>query len=66
MKLIDLMKKIETMVTDNPEILEYNLVYSSDDEGNNFNLVNFSPSLGEYIQGEFESDSDNNNSICIN
>ena len=47
------------------------LVYSKDDEGNEFSRVHYKPTLGYFDQGEFISQDDEDysetaNSICIN
>ena len=36
---------LEVMIKTKPEILEMQVYYSSDDEGNSFDLVGFKPSL---------------------
>lgn len=73
MKLKDWLKSLNEQVTENPEILEYDVVYSSDDEGNNFDFVHYNPTVGEFKEEEFgrgyyafNSDSVNKNAICIN
>lgn len=67
MKLKKYFEKIKKLISENPEILEYNVVYSSDDEGNTYSEVHFTPSIGNYDNEEFKEESDEeNNAICIN
>jgi len=71
MKLKDYLKNINELVKQNKELLELDVVYSVDDEGNNFSKVIFTPCIGTYESGsflEFEEDSHKGdlNAICIN
>ena len=74
MKLKQYLEILNEMVKDNPEILEYDVIYSSDDEGNNFDFVNYSPTVGEFKEEEFgrgyytfNSQAEiNKNAICLN
>jgi hypothetical protein len=70
-KLKEYLDKINAKVAENPEILNYSLVYSKDDEGNGFKKVFYPPSIGYYdsCDGEFVGTEDNElvpNAICIN
>ncbi len=42
------------MITDNPECLGYDIVYSKDDEGNGFSGVNYTPATGYYDPANWE------------
>jgi hypothetical protein len=43
------------------------LVYSSDDEGNSYSELFTMPHVGHFsVEGEFDSESDEVNAICIN
>ena len=71
MKLKDFLKNINTLVKNNPNVLELDVVYSKDDEGNEFNKISYTPTLGVFDWEEREfSDEDiwleDLNSICIN
>lgn len=66
MKFKDYLKNLNEFVEQFPEILEYDTIYSSDSEGNYFEQVRYSPSLGYYEDGNFNTESDEPNSICIN
>ncbi len=73
----NLLKLVET----NPEALTMEVVYSGDGEGNDYNTVNYTPSLGYYNSEDREFSSDLSevepedeygevpvkvNSVCIN
>lgn len=44
MKLKEYLKELERMAKENPETLEYEVIYCVDDEGNAYNKVNYLPS----------------------
>lgn len=46
--------------------MELEVVYSSDDEGNNFDKVRFTPTLGNFNSPNFDDENGEVNSICIN
>lgn len=48
MKLGELIQNLEDIVKDHPEYLDLDVVYSSDDEGNFYRYVYYSPSVGFY------------------
>jgi hypothetical protein len=76
MKLGAYIKTLQQMVKENPELKNYEVVYSADDEGNQFQVVYFSPTVGQYKDGEFMTSGDlesfdmdsnfKNNAVCIN
>ena len=71
MKFKEYVETINDLANSQPECLEYDTVYSTDDEGNNFHLVFFKPSVGRYDGVEFmQEDEDGQppdlNAICIN
>ncbi len=51
---------------------DLDVIYAIDDEGNDFNLVHHTPSVGKYEHHEFtpeeyfDDDSETVNSVCIN
>lgn len=45
-------------IKDNPEGAEWNVITSSDDEGNDFNIVSWGPTAGHYEDREFYSGDD--------
>lgn len=54
MKLKLYIAELEKLVASNPEILEYEVVYAKDDEGNGYNIVYNTPELGMYDEEERE------------
>ena len=81
MKLKEYLSHLKKAVNADNSLLDMELVYAIDDEGNDFRQVNFLPTLGIFKQGEFISKdeieeynedyeteySDNDiNSLCIN
>lgn len=81
MKLKEYLSYLKKAVDADNSLLDMELVYAIDDEGNDFRHVNFLPTLGIFKQGEFISKdeieeynesyeteySDNDiNSLCIN
>lgn len=75
MTLKKYLKHLNKIVEKNPEALKYELIYSSDDEGNEFKAVSYKPSLG-FLDGDLEFTSvkdedfkeleEEPNVICIN
>jgi hypothetical protein len=63
---------LRELIKENPKILDYDCIYSSDDEGHSYDSVNFTPSIGEYNKedGEFYSAHEYgckfNNALCVN
>ena len=74
MKLKKYMDDLNAQIEANPEILEYDLIASIDDEGNGFNDVLYEATVGVLIKGEFtpkamlksEGITDKLNAICLN
>tara|TARA_R110000822_G_scaffold15369_5_gene52961 strand:- start:279 stop:491 length:213 start_codon:yes stop_codon:yes gene_type:complete len=61
---------LNDMLKLNPELVDAMVVYSSDDEGNDFNIVKFGPSKGFYEDREFNDEYVEVvtvfNAVCIN
>lgn len=80
MKLKDFLENINQMIQENPDLLEFEVVYAKDDEGNEFDNITYEPSLGYFDVADwnfihkdnFEEMQDDGwddlevNSICIN
>ena len=78
MKLRDYIENLNKFVEENPEALELEVIYSSDDEGNDFSRVHYTPSKGIFeggYRGEFISleqlddwcrEKSEINAVCIN
>jgi hypothetical protein len=41
----DVLETLQDMIKDNPEIADFPVIYSIDDEGNNYHLNSYIPSL---------------------
>lgn len=50
MKLREYLEELNTMVQERPEILDYELVYSSDDEGNYYHKIFYTPGIGYFSE----------------
>lgn len=66
MKLKEFMNNLQEMIKENPEILEFDVIYSSDDDGNGYGKLYTTPMVGLYEDGEFTTDDEEQNAICIN
>jgi hypothetical protein len=69
MKLHEYIAQLKKLIADNPETANFDVIYSGDDEGNYYNQVYFSPTLGNYADGEFTDELEEdmkNNAVCIN
>jgi len=68
MTLKDYMHQLIEIVEANPEALECEVLAATDDEGNQFNPVYYSPCLGNFVNGTFFVEEDNTppNAICLN
>jgi hypothetical protein len=77
MKLSEYINQLQEFVKENPETSEFEVCYSIDDEGNGYNDVYYTPTIGYRDKdGEFISLSDTEwfeenedavpNSVCIN
>jgi hypothetical protein len=51
---------------ENPEAKDLTAIHSSDDEGNNYTTVKYSPTLGKYNDNYFMDTEDNPDAVCIN
>lgn len=80
MKLKQYLENLLNMVKENPLVLEYEVISSIDDEGNGYNTIYYSPTLGYYNEEDKEFYSKENieeeseeyngnieiNAICVN
>ena len=71
MKLKEYLKNIQDFIKKNPKSADYEVIMSSDDEGNSFQKVIYGPSLMQvdsledyYL--EISEDNTNPNTVCIN
>lgn len=74
MKFKNYLASLNKMAELHPETLEFEVVYSSDEEGNTFNRVVYEPTIGVFngpYNGEFYSGDDIDedmkpNAVCLN
>ena len=75
MKLKEYIENLNLLIAENPEYAELDVIYSADDEGNQYFPVIYEPTIGFHQKGEFYcphefEDFDladkKPNSICIN
>ena len=74
MKFKEYLEGLNKMVETRPELLDLEVVYATDDEGNSFSAVRQSPTIGRFRDGDefMEStsedwdESDKINAVCIN
>lgn len=72
MKLSEFVGDLQQLMIDNPANAELSVVFSTDDEGNEFRKIHFAPSLGTYDEhsGDFYTDEEMEkqeiNAVCVN
>lgn len=77
MKFKDYVKTLNEILATNPESAEYDVIYSIDEEGNDFKNIYYTPTVGYYDSGgfisveQFEEYEDEGydciiNSVCVN
>ncbi len=74
MKLGEYLKILNSIVEENPENINLEVIYSSDDEGNNHHIVHNEPAVGKvedlsefFLELEgFDDEVEEHNIICIN
>ena len=75
MKLIEHVQQLIHILKTVPGAAEFDLVYSSDDEGNTFQKVHYGPTVGKFTlefpptgEGEFDDNvkPEERNAVCIN
>lgn len=69
MKLKEYLKALKKLAKENPQTLEFDVIYSSDDEGNDFQKTVYTPTIGKYSEEErtYETnDLSEANSVCLN
>jgi len=66
MKLKTYIRFLKQLIDNNPGSKNMDVIYSIDEEGNEFKEVSFPPSIGKYKKESFNPESRNPNAICIN
>lgn len=55
MKLKDVLKQLQELIEERPEVAEYEAVYSRDDEGNGYQTVYWTATVGHH-DGEYHGE----------
>ena len=75
MTLKQYIEMLQKFVEENPETLEFEVIYAEDDEGNGYGNIVYSPSKGVFDDGEFYTEKNleegdyqpsDMNAVCIN
>jgi len=66
MKFKDYLERLNAMAKATPALLDCDVIYSIDDEGNAFNEVHYYAGTGNYDGREFEPDLEPVNAIVLN
>ncbi len=76
MKLKEYLEKLNTLVKESPELLELDVIYAKDAEGNGFEHLYYGPTVGCFTEDlefvsvdqyeDYELDETSTNSIVIN
>lgn len=69
MKMKEFVDNCVQLLKDNPEIADFDVISSINDEGNAFNEVTFTPTIGLFNDGDFDDvveSTSNLNAVCIN
>ncbi len=67
LKFKEYVDNLNKLLSDRPETAQFDVVISKDDEGNGYNLVCYSPSVGNYDSKEKENSSGRiSNAVCVN
>lgn len=73
MKLIEYLESIQELIKDRPELLEADVIYAIDDEGNEFRPCSFSVTAGLFEEDEYTEETGEDwddemtvNAVCIN
>lgn len=67
MTLKEYVDNLNKLIKERPETAEFDVVTSKDDEGNGYNLVYYSPTVGEYDAKDREFYPERKlNAVCVN
>lgn len=66
MKFSEYVQNLNQFLQENPDSAEFEVVTSSDDEGNSYSRVHFEPSIGMIDGDEFTPDVSDPNAVCVN
>ncbi len=67
MKLSEFVKNLNELIKERPETADFEVVTSRDDEGNGYNMVHYTPSVGSWDEEEREFKEECEiNAVCVN
>lgn len=67
MKLKEFVDNLTTLMSERPETAEFEVVTSRDDEGNGYDLVYYTPTVGNYCSDDKEFTPEPElNAVCVN
>lgn len=66
MTLGEYVGNLQQMMIDDPETENMKAVFATDEEGNEFHEVDFTPVRGNFDGEDFYSDTDDFNAVCVN
>jgi len=67
MKFKEYLENLNELLKDRPEIADFDVVTSKDDEGNGYSIVHYTPSIGRYDNEEKEFKEEIElNAVCVN
>lgn len=67
MTLREYLKQLNELVKEKPEVLDYRVITSSDDEGNEYNRVHYPASIGNFEDEDREFNEEKpSNAVCLN
>ena len=75
MTLKQYIEALQKFAEENPEALDFEVIYAEDDEGNGYGRIAYLPSKGVFDEGEFYTDNNleefeyeptDINAVCIN
>lgn len=73
MTLKEYFELLQEFIKEHPEALEYEVISSKDDEGNGYNRIYYSPTLGSFNGDDFSTELEDLeegnlpiNAVCIN
>ena len=66
MKFKDYLEELNAFAEEFPDTLEYDVVYASDDDGREYNIVNNGPCTGYFEGSDLYFDDELPNAVCVN
>lgn len=60
------LNNLNDLAKSNPDLLNLPVIYGRDEEGNAYNWVCYTPSIGNFDDGKYDVDNGVKNAICIN